>query len=60
VLAVLASSTDVFLSRDACVSSTQLNTPIWKKRAEFHLEKPKLQEVFLSKPNSILTEKTMC
>jgi hypothetical protein len=27
------------------------------KRAYLHLEKPKVQEVFLSKANSILTEK---
>jgi hypothetical protein len=55
MLDVHASNTDGFLLRDACVSSTHLNRPIWKKRAYLHLEKPKLQKVFLSQTNSVLT-----
>jgi hypothetical protein len=51
-----ASNTDGFLSRDTCVSSTQLNMPILNKMS-LHLENPDLQEVFLSKTNSILTGK---
>jgi hypothetical protein len=48
------SNIDVFLWRAICVSSTQLNRPIWYKQS---LEKPKLLEVFLSKTTSIFTVK---
>jgi hypothetical protein len=44
VVGAPVSNTDAFLSRDTCVSSTQLNRP---KRAYLLLEIPKLQEVFL-------------
>jgi hypothetical protein len=57
ILEAAASSIDDFLVRKACVSSTQLNRPIWQKRAYHHLETLNLQEVFLSDPNSILTGK---
>jgi hypothetical protein len=40
VIDALASNTDGFLSRDACVASTQLSWLIWNNRAFFHLEKP--------------------
>jgi hypothetical protein len=59
VLDAPASNTKLFLSRETCVSSVQLNSPVWKKRAYLHYEKPKLQEVFLSKTYSILSA-TMC
>jgi hypothetical protein len=57
VLDAAASNIDGFLSRDTCVSSTLLNRCIWYKEIYNHLEKPKLQEVFLSKMYSILTLK---
>jgi hypothetical protein len=52
-----ASNTDGFLSRDTCVSSIQLNKLLCNKRAYVHLEKPKLQKVFLWNVNSVLTGK---
>jgi hypothetical protein len=52
-----ASNTDGLLSRDICVSSTQLKGLFGANRAYPHLETPKLQEVFLSKTNSFLTGK---
>jgi hypothetical protein len=57
VLDAPAYYTDGFLLRDACVSSTQLNRPIWRKQGLSSPETPKLQEVFLSKTNSILIGK---
>jgi hypothetical protein len=51
-----ASMTDAFLWRATCVS-TQLNMPIWNKKSLSPVENAKLQEVFLSKTNSILTVK---
>jgi hypothetical protein len=48
---------DGVLWRGTCVSSTQLKSPVWKKRVYLDLEKPKLEEVFLSKPCSVLTGK---
>jgi hypothetical protein len=48
------SITDGFLWRDTCVSSTLLNRPIWNEDSP---QKPKLQEVFLSQTNSVLTGK---
>jgi hypothetical protein len=57
VLDANASDTYGFLSRDTCVSSSQLNRAIWIKRAYLHFEKPNLQAVFLSKTNSVLTGK---
>jgi hypothetical protein len=50
-------NTHGFLMRDTCVSSTQLIGPFGTKRAYLHLEKPKLQEVFLSKTISIVRGK---
>jgi hypothetical protein len=49
---VSASSTDGFLLRDTCVSLTHLSYS-----ANHQPEKPKLQEIFLSKSNSVLTGK---
>jgi hypothetical protein len=49
-----ASNVDGFLWRDTCISSTQLNRPISNKESLSPQEKPKLQEVVLSKTNSIL------
>jgi hypothetical protein len=46
-----------FLWRDTCVSSTQLNRHILRSRLCLHLEKSKLQEVFISKTMSIMTGK---
>jgi hypothetical protein len=46
-----------FLWRDTCVSSTQLNRPIWKKESLSPPLNPKFQEVFPSNSNSILTGK---
>jgi hypothetical protein len=57
VLEVPASKTDGFLSRGACVSSTSRISLFWTIRAYLHLETPKSQQVFLSKTNSIVTEK---
>jgi hypothetical protein len=56
VLHALASNTKGFLSRDTCVSSTQLIRPIGAKTAYLHLETPKLQDVFLSETISVLTQ----
>jgi hypothetical protein len=50
-----APDTNGFLLRYTCVSSSLLNWPIWTKRAYLHVEQHKLQEVLLSKSNSILT-----
>jgi hypothetical protein len=41
--------------RDTCVSSTQLNWAIWKRYDFCQLENSDIQEIFLSKSNSILT-----
>jgi hypothetical protein len=57
VLDTLASNTLGFLLRDACVSSPWVNRPIWNKMSLFPIGKHELQEVFLSKPNSNITEK---
>jgi hypothetical protein len=51
------SKLDGFLYRDTCVSSTQRSRPVWSKKAFLHLRKYDLQEVFLSKNNSVLTGK---
>jgi hypothetical protein len=53
---VISSNIDGFLWRDTCVSLTQLNRPIATTRTHRHTEKPKFQEVFFSKTNSILRE----
>jgi hypothetical protein len=50
-----ASNTDDFPCRDQCFSSNQLNRPICSKQSLSLSETPKLQEVFLSKSNSVLT-----
>jgi hypothetical protein len=52
-----SSNIDGFVWRDRCISTTQLNRPIWSNRAYLHLEIYDFQEVFLSKTNSILTGK---
>jgi hypothetical protein len=46
----------VFLERYMCFF-TQLNRPIWRKRAYSHLEKHKLLKVFLSQTYSVITGK---
>jgi hypothetical protein len=48
-----------FLSRDTCVSSTQLHRPIWNKMCVFNFEIPVWQPIFLSKTNSMLTENAL-
>jgi hypothetical protein len=56
MLGVAHSNIEGFLRTDTCASSTEKNTPKWKKkRAYVSLGKPKLQEVFLSKTLTILT-----
>jgi hypothetical protein len=57
VLDALASNLDGFLSRDTCVSSTQLNRAIWNKLMFLPLENLDEEAVFLSKTNSIFTGK---
>jgi hypothetical protein len=49
------SNTDGFPSRDTCISSTQLNRIIKTKESLSLLKKHKLQEVLISKTNSIIT-----
>jgi hypothetical protein len=44
-----------FLTRDTCVSSSQLNIPIWSKHRLSQRETPMWQEVFLWKTSSIPT-----
>jgi hypothetical protein len=55
VLDVPDSNTNGFLSRDTCVSLTQLHRPILNQESLLHLEKPKLQKLFLSEMNTVLT-----
>jgi hypothetical protein len=43
------SNTDVFLSRDKCVSSTQLNMPVWYKQSLTAPRETRVAELFLSK-----------
>jgi hypothetical protein len=52
-----ASNIDDFPCRDTCVSSNQLNRPICSKQSLSPSETPKLQELFLSESNSVLTGK---
>jgi hypothetical protein len=57
VLDVPETNKKVFLWRDSCLTSTQKTTSIWNKKAYLQLEKPQLQEVFLSKNDKIPTGK---
>jgi hypothetical protein len=57
MLDVPAANTDSFLSRDTCVSSTLLKRPIWNKMSHSPAWELDLQEVFLSKNNSVLKGK---
>jgi hypothetical protein len=57
VLDAAASNVDSFLWKEICVSSTQMNRPIWSKQSPSPPETPKLQEAFLSKTYLIQTEK---
>jgi hypothetical protein len=57
VLDAAASHIHGFLWRDTCVSSTQLNSPIWTNKPYLQLETHKLQRVFLSKTKSVFTGK---
>jgi hypothetical protein len=57
VLDVEVYNVDGFLWSDTCGYSIQHNMHIWNKRAYLHLEKSKLQEVFLSKTSSVFTGK---
>jgi hypothetical protein len=52
-----ASNIDGFLLREACISSTQLNTPILNQVRDSPLEIPDWQAIFLSKRNSIFSGK---
>jgi hypothetical protein len=51
------SNLDVFLWRDSCISTIQLNRPIWNKICYSSILNPDRLEVLLSKTNSILTGK---
>jgi hypothetical protein len=55
VLDAPPSNIDAFLSRDTCVSLSQLTRPIWNKMSDSSLLNPDRLEVFLSKTTSILT-----
>jgi hypothetical protein len=57
VLYASASNIDGFLWRVIYVSSTQLIGLLEATRAYLHLDTSKVQEVFISKTNSILTGK---
>jgi hypothetical protein len=57
ILDAATSNTDGFLSRGTCASTTQLNRPIGSTVSLSHLENSDMQEVCLSKTNSILTGK---
>jgi hypothetical protein len=59
VLHTLASNTKGFLSRDTCVSSTQLIRPIWNKDSLSSPETPKSQDVYCQKLSQF-SLKTMC
>jgi hypothetical protein len=49
--------TEMVFFEEKRVSSTQLNRPIWRKQSLSPPETPKMQEVFLSNTNPILTGK---
>jgi hypothetical protein len=55
VLVATASKRHVCLSRDTCVSSTELIRPIWNKMSLFHVKNYELQEVFVSRTIPVLT-----
>jgi hypothetical protein len=57
VLDATASSIHAFLCRGTWISLTQLNSPNGPNTAYLLLETPKIQEVFLSKTNTVLTGK---
>jgi hypothetical protein len=57
VLGAAAANIDGFLSRETCVSSTQLNRVFGRNKDYLYLENHKLQDVFLSKTKSSLTGK---
>jgi hypothetical protein len=57
VLDAPASNTDGLVWRDTCVSSTQMNRPMWKKQSLSPPEKPMSLKLFLSKINPILMRK---
>jgi hypothetical protein len=57
VLDAPASNPNGSLSRDTCVLSTYLHRPIGRRWAFFHLGNCNLQEIFLSKANSVLIGK---
>jgi hypothetical protein len=48
---------DGFLARDTCVSSTHLNSIFGTKQAFLHILSSGVQELFLSKTNSVLIGK---
>jgi hypothetical protein len=52
MLHTLAANTDGFLSRDTCVSSTQLDRPILKTWALLYFENYDLNEVFIQTHSS--------
>jgi hypothetical protein len=51
-----SSNIDGFVRRNTCVSSTQLNRPFWSNMSHNPLETFHLQELFLSKTESVLKE----
>jgi hypothetical protein len=57
VLDAEVSNINGFLGRGTWVSSSQQNRIHWRKHSSLHLEATRLQEIFLSKPNSMLSGK---
>jgi hypothetical protein len=57
VLDAVASNIHGYLWKDPCVSSCQLNSPIYSQERLPPLKMTKLQEVFLSQSTSFLTGK---
>jgi hypothetical protein len=57
VLNVVYTDIDCFLYRNACVSSVQLNNPIWRQERLSPRRKYDFQEILISKTNSGLTVK---
>jgi hypothetical protein len=55
VLDAATSNIDGFLWCDKCASLSQLSGLFGTKRAYVHSEKPKLQDVFLTKTKAVLT-----
>jgi hypothetical protein len=56
-LGAVASNIGGFFWRDTCVSTAQVNRPVWSKHTYLLLETPKLREEFILKIKSIVTGK---